>query len=388
MDLTDPEYALKWPREVFVAEATDMMRTDRERQSFRADYTLLLEEAFAGSAPATEHSSVQGALDWSGTTRSVWTQSVASLQAITENVPVVSELVRRADELRLHTARPPYFSRRNSSSPPDDRATGEPDWAAAKERFSTFVARWQSTGYFGDMYPNGCVDGDDDEPTMKERLTELYGHEPPPLVYNEGDAWSDDEFCDLVELLHDVAARPRTRYNHEFSQCGYHYSDHALRTGQLFYRIRVNELLAAARLPFQLATQGEDAGRLVTITDDARADLLVQVAQQPTPRLTDQVGHAIALYRSRQSTREDKISAIRELMAVLEPDRYTVVKNTAVGADNESLFRIANTYAIRHNKDTDLRDYSTAFLDWMFWSTLAMVQLCKNLKSEGIVAKP
>jgi hypothetical protein len=56
MDLTDPEYALAWPREVFVAEALGMMQTAREDRSFRADYGLLLEEAFMGDAPAREYS--------------------------------------------------------------------------------------------------------------------------------------------------------------------------------------------------------------------------------------------------------------------------------------------------------------------------------------------
>ncbi|MGU3586945.1 hypothetical protein ACLBYD_27815 [Rhodococcus sp. C26F] len=261
-------------------------------------------------------------------------------------------------------------------------STDEPDWAAAKGRFSTFVARWRVSGYFGETYPNGCVDIDDElEADLVEKLTELYGQQPPPLTYPETDRWSDDEFCDLVELLHDLAARPRNRYYHEYSQCGYHYSDHTLRTGQMLYRIRVNELLAATNLPFRLATEGEDIGRLVTITDAARADLLVRAVEQPTRQLTDQVSHAIALYRSRQSTREDKVSAIRELMAVLEPDRYTVLKGTSAEKDNESLFQIANRYAIRHNKDSELRDYSIVFLDWMFWTALAMVQLCKELKA-------
>ena len=77
----------------------------------------------------------------------------------------------------------------------------------------------------------------------------------------------------------------------------------------------------------------------------------------------------------------DEKDAIRELMAVLEPDRYTVLKGTPAEKDNESLFQIANKYAIRHNKDSELRDYSIAFLDWMFWAALAMVQLCKELKA-------
>jgi hypothetical protein len=66
---------------------------------------------------------------------------------------------------------------------------------------------------------------------------------------------------------------------------------------------------------------------------------------------------------------------------VLEPDRYTVLQGTDAEKDNASLFRIANTYGIRHNKATELRDYNIAFLDWMFWASLAMVQLCKELKS-------
>jgi hypothetical protein len=302
---------------------------------------------------------------------------------------VVSELVRRANELRTPDMRRPYFSRRNSSSPPADKPIGEPEWADAKARFSTFVGRWRAIGYFGEERPGGCVDVDDEmDVDLVERLVDLYEQLPPPLTYTETDGWSDDEFCDLIELLHDLAARPRNRHYHDYGNCGYHYSDHALRTGQMLYRIRVNELLATTNLPFRLATEGEDVGRLVTITDDSRAELLVRAAQQPTTRLTDQVSHAIALYRSRQSTREDKVSAIRELMAVLEPDRYTVLKGTPAEKDNESLFLIANRYAIRHNKETELRDYSQAFLDWMFWAALAMVELCREMKAESATAQP
>jgi len=380
MDLTDPEYALTWPREVFVAEATSMMKTEQERRSFHADYAFLLEEAFAGSAPATEYSARKGMMGWAGGARNA---GPSSFEFGEDNVPVVSELVRRADELKTPATRRPYFSRRKPSSHREEKpSTSEPDWATAKDRFSVFAARWQASGYFGENYPDGCVDSNDElQVGLVEKLTELYGQQPPPLSYPETDRWSDDEFCNLVELLHDIAARPRNRYYHEYAQCGYHYSNHALRTGQMLYRIRVNELLSATNLPFRLATEGEDIGRLVTITDDARADLLLRAVDQPTQQLTDQVSHAIALYRSRQSTRGDKVAAIRELMAVLEPDRYTVLKGTPAEKDNESLFQIANKYAIRHNKDSELRNYSIAFLDWMFWAALAMVQLCNEMKA-------
>ncbi|OMQ28578.1 hypothetical protein BK799_29655 [Rhodococcus sp. D-1] len=382
MDLTDPEYALKWPREVFIAEATEMMRADRDRQSFTADYAFLLQEAFAGSAPADEYLSIRGMAEWTSEPAVAWGKSIQQIQTITNNVPVVSELLRRANELQTAATRRPYFTRRNAVQEIDERPSGQADWSTAKSRFSTFIARWQASGYFGETYPNGCVDvPDDQEANLTEKLAELYGRTPPSVTHSEPDGWSDDEFCDLIELLHDLAARPRNRYYHDFSQCGHHYSDHALRTGQMLYRILVNELLAATGIPVRLATEGEDRGRLITTTDDARTELLQLVAQQPTPQQAKQVGHAIALYRSRQSTREDKISAIRELMALLEPDRYAVLQGTEAEKDNDSLFRIANTYGIRHNKPTELRDYNIAFLDWMFWASLAMVQLCKELKS-------
>ncbi|MGU3586943.1 hypothetical protein ACLBYD_27805 [Rhodococcus sp. C26F] len=90
MDLNDPEYTLTWPREVFVAEATGMMKTERERHSFHAYYALLLKEAFSGSAPATEHSALKGMLDWAGDTGGTWPRS---LESEMDSVPVVSELV-------------------------------------------------------------------------------------------------------------------------------------------------------------------------------------------------------------------------------------------------------------------------------------------------------
>ncbi|PBC35384.1 hypothetical protein CJ179_48190 [Rhodococcus sp. ACS1] len=382
MDLTDPEYALAWPREVFVAEANAMMKAERERTSFRANYELLLEEAFVGKAPMMDYSASPKSTFARRPQPDPWDDPWST--KTTPDIPIVSELVRRADELVHPRARRPYFSRRNGTAPATDpRPPGEPDWASAKVRFSEFITRWQAIGYFGEVYPDGCDDVRSDLiVSLDEKLTDLYGEQPPPLRHSETDGWSDEELCDLVELLHDLAARPRDRWYHDYED-HFHYSDHSIRTGQMLYRIRVNDLLAAANLRFRLASDGEDVGRLVTITDDSRAELLVRVAEQPTNRLTDQVGHAIALYRSRQSTREDKISAIRELMAVLEPDRYTVLKGTAAEKDNESLFLIANRYAIRHNKDDQLRDYNHAFLDWVFWAALAMVQLCKEMKAES-----
>lgn len=120
-----------------------------------------------------------------------------------DEVPVVSELVRRAEELRAPSARRPYFSRRNSPTSSDELPSLEPDWATAKERFSTLAVQWQATGYFGVHYPDGCVDIDEDlTNNLTDKLAALYGQRPPVLKYSGTEGWSNNDFCDLVELLH------------------------------------------------------------------------------------------------------------------------------------------------------------------------------------------
>jgi hypothetical protein len=61
----------------------------------------------------------------------------------------------------------------------------------------------------------------------------------------------------------------------------------------------VNRLLVRSELGLRLADDGEDVGRMVAATDDARIRLVETVATRDDGEVGDQVGHAIALFRAR-----------------------------------------------------------------------------------------
>ena len=52
--------------------------------------------------------------------------------------------------------------------------------------------------------------------------------------------------------------------------CGYHHGDFSRQGGRDLYTWRVNRILDRSDLGVRLATDGEDAGRLVEVTDDSR----------------------------------------------------------------------------------------------------------------------
>lgn len=115
-----------------------------------------------------------------------------------------------------------------------------------------------------------------------------------------------------------MVARPRSRYWHDYRGCGWHYSQFALESGRILYRYRVNLLLGQSDLGLQLAEDGEDRGRLVTVTDDSRTALAGAIAQRSGPDdSNDRARYALALFRARNATEHDKRSAVVTLAGLL-----------------------------------------------------------------------
>jgi hypothetical protein len=185
-------------------------------------------------------------------------------------------------------------------------------------------------------------------------------------------------FCDLVEVFHDIVARPSSRWYHDYAGCGWHYSAFATGPARRLYRWRVNRLLAASTLGLRLADSGEDLGRLVRVEPTGLEDLPEKALEEATPDTADRVLHAIALFRSRTAGVEERRSAIIALAGILE-ERRTLLKKELVTKDEGALFQIANTFAIRHQRADQRGDYDRAFLDWLFWWYLATVQLTNQL---------
>ena len=75
----------------------------------------------------------------------------------------------------------------------------------------------------------------------------------------------------------------------------------------------------------RLAEEGEDIGRLVTVTDDARTELVQAVVTRDDGEPADQVRYALALFRQREADRNQKRSAVAALALVLEERRHNVL---------------------------------------------------------------
>jgi len=178
--------------------------------------------------------------------------------------------------------------------------------------------------------------------------------------------------------VHDLVARPRRRWWHDYSSCGWHYADFAVTPGRALYRWRVDRLLARHRTGLQLAAAGEDAGRLVRVTSDDRDRLVHAALDGETGTNRDEVQHAVALFRSRTGTREDKRSAVFALARVLE-DRRPLLRAELLSKDESALFHIANEFDLRHRNVNQRPDYDDAYLDWVYWWYLATVELSARL---------
>jgi hypothetical protein len=236
----------------------------------------------------------------------------------------------------------------------------------------------EARGYLEKAFDKDCVDGpaDPDRPSLLiEREIGIASAWPLQADRPMAD---QDLFCDIIEVLHDFVARPRARSWHQYNACGWHHSDFSLEAGQMLYRWRVNQVLDRSDLGLRLASEGEDAGRLIAVTDPARMQLAASMTARADPGTGDVVRHAIALYRGRGATAHDKRSAAVALAGVLE-ERRQLLKSELLRRDEGALFQIANQFAIRHRRDDQRPDYDPAFLDWLFWWYLATIELTDRI---------
>jgi len=232
-----PDYQLTWPRELFRTEAHALLGLTRPPvKSWTDAAVLLLEEAFAGSSPPEDLRDASWA-DLPELLRNPWKSGDDASRAF------LTLLADAAEILPEQSAPRPYWAHRRGAplpSPPEsvvdrsDRLRG--DWVRV-------IVDLEDRGYLAQVAPRNCVDAP--QPPIHEvlnaeiedrlGLTDLW-----PL--NPSD-WDIDTFYSLIEVMHDLVARPRFRSWHDYSRCGWHYSNFALEPGRALYRWRVDNLL-------------------------------------------------------------------------------------------------------------------------------------------------
>ncbi|GLW95533.1 hypothetical protein [Actinokineospora globicatena] len=293
------------------------------------------------------------------------------------------DLLAGADGLRdTPIAVRPYWSQRKSGSSAD---SSDASRSAVARRFCALVQELEDLGYFERAFGKDCID----DPTgalpseLIERDTGVRISWPlKPDQFSQ----EPDVFYDVVEILHDLSARPSSRSMHSYNGCGWHHADFVSGVGQAIYRWRVNAIFDGSILRLRLADSGEDTGRLVEFVDEERELLVegmlsraVSAEDGHDQSDIDQVKHAVALFRAREASVNDKRSAVVVLARILE-GRRELLKRELLTKDEGALFLIANQFDVRHQNESQKGDYNPAFLDWIFWWYLATVDLMDRIK--------
>lgn len=359
-------YELVWPTELFIAEGRRVGQPHSSSWSDRVAW--LLTEALSGTTAMTdfeEAALVEG---------DPWALASALTRRSSADVQRewFTQLIDRAGELRHAAAPRPYWPQRHAEASLHTRS-GPRD---VRREFIRIVTEFENNGYLTEAFGQACIDSDEDLPSPEEVIDQRLGIAGLwPLTPAE---WDDDTFHGLVEVFHDLVSRPRRRWFHEYNMCGWHYYEFHAVPGQTLYRWKINRLLRSAGIEYELAADGEDRGRLAAVTDDARSHLVHQTLHASPPGIKERVEHAIALFRNRSTSPENKRSAIVTLAGVLE-ERRQLIRDDIGKPDEGALFQIANQYDLRHRRADQRGDYDAAFLDWIFWWYLATVELTNRL---------
>ncbi len=293
---------------------------------------------------------------------------------MTREVDWLQRLASAAMDLPMDTGPRPYWSQRRSRS----QAPASTDLPATVRRVRVEVDRLTRDHWFAQTLGFDCVDGAGQvDTTLEEELDRRLGK--PQLISVDEDLWTEDDLCDFVEVLHDLASRPTRAWYHSYADCGVHPSAFDRASGQGLYRWRINQLLDQSSLGLRLADTGDDAGRMVR-TLPPMVEELVDEMGDVTATNDPHVPHAIALYRVRGATREDKKAAVVELGLFLEQHRE-VLTNSVTKATADPFFELLNKFALRHRNANQVDGYPDEVLDWAFHWALATVRLVQVLIS-------
>ncbi len=378
--MSSPGYQLVWPRELFAKEASRLLneRVDLSPKAWSDACDLLLADAFVTEfqrrGPLGEFQKIQ-------MPREPVTSTNLSAQHL-----FLRDLMREQQHLHEDSRprRPLYRERTGRTAGYRTPLTQSKTF----EQMIEVIKELDQAGYFDTLFGELCVDTarEPGPERVFQNLLELRSFQWP-MVAEHFDVWNGtlELFYDVVEYLHDHAARPRQvefRHEGDWNQSCAHYGDYDPEVGQAVFRWRMNTVLERSEIRLMLSTTGSDVGMLVSAPPDAgRAELLEALTSRPDNEVhdADDVQRGISLFRARSAGPSDKRAAIALLYRALERRRYNVVEEALNGADAKPLFHIANKFNIRHHKADQHRDYPDYYLDWVFWMYLATIELTNRV---------
>jgi hypothetical protein len=176
-----------------------------------------------------------------------------------------------------------------------------------------------------------------------------------------------DLLLDLVELIHaEIVAKPIMIAPPDCTDI----EGFDKPAGQALFREEINEVLALANPPLELLP----IGHVVERSEEHRNLYVEPIPENTEAEVKDPVEHALGLFLRREATVGDQRAAVKQLADALEHLR-SEVDEQLLSKDERDLFRIANEFAIRHNRADQKREYDQpVWLAWMFHVYLATIR--------------
>ncbi|MEF7614185.1 hypothetical protein V4F39_09725 [Aquincola sp. MAHUQ-54] len=240
--------------------------------------------------------------------------------------------------------------------------------------FVRLFIQMRTDGYFDESFGYTCVDAGEVDGKVRDpelemlltiRKTGLWPIHEKALFYTE------DDFFDVLEFLHQYVSKPIDGTMHSYNQCGMHWETFNKVQGQHDFRVKVNAVLAHYEHRFEISSDGE-----VLHKPEAGFEPIFE-ADLPAKdqNVLSRVTAAALRYRRHGSTVDDRRQAVRDLADVLEYLRPQV-KSLLTSADEKDLFNIANNFGIRHHNDKQRTAYDAGiWLSWMFYFYLSTIHV-------------
>lgn len=260
-----------------------------------------------------------------------------------------------------------YYSVRTGKISPDQQVNFE----VLKKLFSVTYNKLNSDGYFQKYFGINCEDGyipgelgEEIDAIVfvnlkKENLYPIYQNLPN---------YTEDDFFDIIEFLHDHCSKGLNGHYHSWNNCGYHYEEFNDIEGQKHYRELLNPILREYKDGFEISESGE----ILILSDNGLSNLFeADIPTNDKDNISNKISSAILKFRRHKSTLDDRREAIRELADVLEFLRPSI-KQHLNKKDENDIFNIANNFGIRHHNKDQQTEYNKAiWYSWIFYYYLA-----------------
>ncbi|MGP5557675.1 hypothetical protein ACTXN7_05565 [Corynebacterium flavescens] len=363
LEIDPRDHVLRWPPELLKSELNKGLR--QTMPDWENYIETVLDDAFEDGSMIELYNSIPEF------------PSTSDLDIHTDLVETLTSIKQLSCSFPQSQQTPLLFSDRKLASSTKTNVYSLAKLVPALEvMIQSLIAR----GYFERIYGPDCPDRYDEQATLEHQLA---GYDNPgiyiPLNLSYYEAFGVDYLFNTLEFLDSKVSAPTQREPHDFGEFHWDYSRFNRRRGKAVFRWEVNRLLAKSTLSFEMATNGENEGRIVESTSDEMTPLVEKVLVETNDSgNTERIKQAIAEFQRREHGTASKRSACTGLASVLESKRV-LLKDSLFSKDEGALFHIANSFGIRHHEQNQHDDYDPAFLDWVFWWYMATIDLTNRL---------